>query len=252
MERWCGKVALITGAATGIGKATVSKLLENGMKVVGCGRRLEALQELESTFGSKGELTIIPCDVSKEDDVISMFSKIKEKYGGVDVCINNAGLSKSSPILSGKSEDWQLMFDVNVIGVLRITREAVASMKSKGAKECHIININSLSGHRVLPSARSHVYASSKFALTAITQGTRHELLDMQSELNCRVSQISPGLVETPFIGLHAGEERAAAIFSQLKALEAEDIAQTVVYQLGLPAHAQVQDVLIRPLQQTS
>ncbi|XP_067933981.1 dehydrogenase/reductase SDR family member 11-like [Watersipora subatra] len=247
MERWVGKVALITGAATGVGKATVNKLLKHGMKVIGCGRRLEALQELESALGSKGELTIIPCDVSKEDDVISLFSKIKEKYGGVDVCINNAGLGRNSPILSGKSEDWQTLFNVNVMGVLRVTREAVASMKAKGTEEGHIININSTLGHQVIPAARLHVYAATKFAVTAISQGTRYELLDEQPGLNCKVSQISPGLIKTPFLESYTSKETAEAAYRQAKALEVDELAETVVYQLGLPAHAQVQDVIMLP-----
>ncbi|XP_067950038.1 dehydrogenase/reductase SDR family member 11-like [Watersipora subatra] len=247
MNRWHDKVVLVTGASTGIGKATARRLLEHGMTVVGCGRRLEALQELEVELGSIGELTVIACDVSDEEDVVSMFSKINKKYGGVDVCINNAGLSYQSPILSGESADWQRMFNVNVIGVLTVTREAVKSMKAKRSEESHIININSLSGHKVINNPAIHVYSATKFALTAITQGTRFELQAEQPSVNCRVSQISPGLVETSFVYKALGEQRASTMFQSFKALETNDIAETVIHILELPAHAQVQDIILTP-----
>jgi len=248
MQRWIGKVALITGVSSGVGKETARRLLQNGVKVVGCGRRKDALQDVKDEMGTLGELMTVQCDVAEEEEVKSMFASINSKYGGVEICINNAGLSKDCPILSGSSEDWQTVMDVNVMGLLRVTRESVASMKSKGAKEGHIININSLSGHRVLPYAPNHVYSASKHAVTAITQGTRNELLSELPNLLCRVSQISPGLIQTPFVESAVGAEKAKPLFSGYQPLKPEDIAEIVISQLSLPQTVQVQDVLVRSI----
>ncbi len=133
MEKWSGKVAVVTGASVGIGAAVAEQLVGHGVKVVGCGRNLENLKEFASTLEKDAVKKIkapgcfkpFKCDVSKEDEVLALFDFVKSEFGALHICINNAGLGVASPLLSGKTEDFRLQTDVNVIGLLVVTREAV-------------------------------------------------------------------------------------------------------------------------------
>lgn len=181
-----------------------------------------------------------------------MFSAIKTLHQGVDVCINNAGLAHPEPLLSGKTELWRNMIDVNVIAMSICTREAYQSMKERNVDDGHIININSMSGHRVAPNSAIHFYAATKYAVTALTEGLRQELRESQTHI--RATSVSPGLVETEFaFRLHNNDpEKAAATYESLKCLKAEDLANAVVYILSAPSHVQIGDLQIRPTAQLS
>ncbi|XP_064022395.1 dehydrogenase/reductase SDR family member 11 isoform X2 [Pogoniulus pusillus] len=147
MERWTGRVALVTGASVGIGAAVARALVQHGMKVVGCARSVDKIEKLAAECQSAGYPgTLIPykCDLSNEEEILSMFSAIKTLHQGVDVCINNAGLARPEPLLSGKTEGWRTMIDVNVMAVSICTREAYQSMKERNIDDGHIININSV------------------------------------------------------------------------------------------------------------
>uniref|UniRef100_A0A667WPA3 Dehydrogenase/reductase 11b, tandem duplicate 1 n=1 Tax=Myripristis murdjan TaxID=586833 RepID=A0A667WPA3_9TELE len=167
-----------------------------------------------------------------------MFSTIRAQHQGVDVCINNAGLAHSELLLTGKTSGWRNMIDVNVIALSICTREAYQSMKERNVDDGHIININSISGHRVINYADFHFYSATKFAVTALTEGLHQELCEAGTHI--RASCISPGLVETDFFSrlYPNNNERAASC------LEAKDIAEAVRYVLSAPPHVRVKMLL--------
>ncbi|XP_041656181.1 dehydrogenase/reductase SDR family member 11-like [Cheilinus undulatus] len=254
MDRWRGRVALVTGASVGIGAAIAKELVRQGMKVVGCARDLEKLQNLAAeckSAGHSGVFVPYKCDLSKEEEILSMFSAIKAQHKGVDVCINNAGLGRPEPLLNGKTSGWKNMLDVNVLALSICTREAYQSMKERNVDDGQIININSVCGHHVYNFADAHFYTATKFAVTALTEGLRQELRGAKTHI--RATCISPGLVESEFaVRLYDGDaEKAAVFFANLKALEGIDIANAVTYILSAPPHVQIGDILIEPVEQS-
>ncbi|XP_061326037.1 dehydrogenase/reductase SDR family member 11 [Pezoporus flaviventris] len=255
MERWTGRVALVTGASVGIGAAVARALVQHGMKVVGCARSVDKIEKLAAECQSAGYPgTLIPykCDLSNEEEILSMFSAIKTLHQGVDVCINNAGLARPEPLLSGKTEGWRTMIDVNVMAVSICTRETYQSMKERNIDDGHIININSMNGHSVVPQSVVHFYSATKYAVTALTEGLRQELREAKTHI--RATCISPGLVETGFaFKLHDNDpERAAATYESIRCLKAEDMANAVIYVLSAPPHVQIGDIQMRPTEQIS
>jgi NADP-dependent 3-hydroxy acid dehydrogenase YdfG len=247
MIRWQGRVALVTGASCGIGAAIAESLVRYGMQVVGCARNIAEIQNLASRLkGEKGSLHAIQCDLTKEDEILAMFEEISKNFKGVDVCINNAGLSHCAPLLSGDTSQWRQMLDVNVLGPTICTREAVKSMRSRNVDDGHIVHIGSIVGHSVPANyTDGHFYSMSKFAVRALTEGHRNELRELGSHI--RVSSISPGLVETQFAIRMRGEERGKQLYSSFTPLQANDIVDGVIYVLSAPAHVQVHDIIIRP-----
>ncbi|KAG9265270.1 dehydrogenase/reductase SDR family member 11-like [Astyanax mexicanus] len=255
MERWKGRVALVSGASVGIGAAVVKELVQHGMKVVGCARSVDKIEKLAAECARSGfSGTLIPykCDLSVEEEIINMFSAIKSSHQGVDVLINNAGLALPEPLLTGRTSSWRTMIDVNVIALSICTREAYQSMQERNVDDGHIININSMSGHRVVQSADVHFYSSTKYAVTALTEGLRQELRDAKSHI--RATCISPGLVETEFAYRLYSEnpEKAAATYGSIKCLQAGDVASAVVYALSSPPHFQIGDIQMRAVEQVS
>ncbi|XP_021104333.1 dehydrogenase/reductase SDR family member 11 isoform X3 [Heterocephalus glaber] len=148
MERWRDRLALVTGASGGIGAAVARALVQQGLKVVGCARTVGNIEELAAECKSAGYPgTLIPyrCDLSNEEDILSMFSAVRSQHSGVDICINNAGLARPDSLLSGSTSGWKDMFNVNVLALSICTREAYQSMKERSVDDGHIININSAS-----------------------------------------------------------------------------------------------------------
>ncbi|KAM4701669.1 dehydrogenase/reductase SDR family member 11 isoform 1-T1 [Discoglossus pictus] len=255
MERWKGRVALVTGASVGIGAAVARALVQHGMKVVGCARSVDKIEKLAAECQSAGYSgTLIPykCDLSNEEEILSMFSAIKTLHQGVDVCINNAGLARPEPLLTGKTDGWRTMIDVNVLAVSICTREAYQSMKERSIDDGHIININSVLGHIYQCASQGHFYSATKHAVTALTEGVRQELREEKSHI--RVTSISPGLVETEFAYRLFDNDPSIAekLYSSIRCLEGVDIANAVMYALGTPAHVQVHEVIVRPTEQTN
>ncbi len=244
MEKWRGKTALITGAYVGIGGAISEELVKYGMNVVGCGRNLERLEEFAHSLKGPGHFIPVRCDISKEEEVLNMFKIAEDKYGGIHVWINNAGLNFDTTLLEGKTEDWRKVLDINVIGLSMVTREAVKSMKENGINNGHIINIGSLGGLRLEKDYHAaHMYYASKFAVRALTEGTRNEV--RAAGTNIRVSQISPGVVETEFQYRMRGPEKAKKMYGSIQTMEPKDIADSVVYVLSAPLHVQVTQLTI-------
>ncbi|XP_069124692.1 dehydrogenase/reductase SDR family member 11-like [Argopecten irradians] len=252
MERWTGRVALITGASVGIGAALARRLVKHGMKVVGCARNVQQIQDLANELkNEKGSLTAIKCDLTKEEEILDMFAKVKAEFGGVDVCVNNAGLAHNAPILSGETQQWREMLDVNVLGLSICSREAVKLMREKGIDDGHLILLNSMSGHRIINSSPGHFYSATKYMVTALTECLRQELNEIESHI--RVTGISPGMVYTEFQGrMFKDMSKGDAICTAYKTLEADDIVDSIVYALGAPGHVQVHDILLRPTEQST
>nr|KAF6455620.1 dehydrogenase/reductase 11 [Rousettus aegyptiacus] len=255
MERWRDRLALVTGASGGIGAAVARALVQQGLKVVGCARTVGNIEELAAECKSAGYPgTLIPfrCDLSNEEDILSMFSAIRCQHSGVDICINNAGLARPETLLSGSTSGWKDMFNVNVLALSICTREAYQSMKERKVDDGHIININSMSGHRVAPLSVAHFYSATKYAVTSLTEGLRQELREAQTHI--RATCISPGVVETQFaFKLHDKDpEKAAATYEHIKCLKPEDVAEAVIYVLSTPPHVQIGDIQMRPTEQVT
>ncbi|XP_065892266.1 dehydrogenase/reductase SDR family member 11-like [Dysidea avara] len=251
MEQWKGKVAIVTGASSGIGREVAKQLALNGMTVIGCARNQSRLEELsQEVTGASGKVVAIKCDVRKEEEILSMFDNIKTQFGGADVCINNAGLGRVSPLLSGTTEDWREQMEVNVLATCIITREFVKQLKERNCDAGHIIIMNSIYGHTVPAEAPVHIYSATKWALRAITEGIRQELRMMNSEI--KITQISPGHVYTEIFerAFNISKEEAKNIFDQIasEALYPEDIASTVLHVLSSPPRVQVHDMKVIPV----
>jgi NADP-dependent 3-hydroxy acid dehydrogenase YdfG len=242
-------VAMVTGASSGIGRAIALKLAQEGYRLALGARRLERLEELATELQALGaEVLIQAVDLRQEADILAFFQAIRQRWGGVDVLINNAGLGHKQSLLDGDTEAWRDMLEVNVLALCICTREATRDMRQRGGKG-HVVHISSMSGHRV--PGGSGVYSATKFAVRSLTEGLRQEL--RQVGLNIRVSSISPGFVETEFAAqYHQSQEKADALYSQFPVLQPEDIANTVAYILTQPDHVQIHDVLMRPTQQQS
>ncbi|XP_072026982.1 dehydrogenase/reductase SDR family member 11-like [Amphiura filiformis] len=251
MTRWTGRVALVTGAASGVGASVADKLVRHGMKVIGCdiqNVKLKAAQEKFSKEDSiKGTFEAFTCDLAKEDDILDMFQHIKSTHGGVDVCINCAAHAKNGPsLLEGATADWRSMLDVNVLGLCICTREAVRQMREKGTDDGHVIHIGSLSSHRVHPDPRIHFYAATKYMVRAVTEGLRQELCEIKSHI--RISCVCPGMIRTPFLYSVMPREAVDEFKANNPIIEPEDVADAVIYALHAPPHVQIHDMIIHPI----
>ena len=241
------RIALVTGASAGIGRAVAKELAQNGYLVVGCARRTERLEELAFELGEQG-LEFVPktCDLRSESSIVAMFEEIKAELGGVDVLINNAGLGHKAPLLSGETEHWREMLEVNILALCVCTREGVSQMRKRG-DDGYVIHISSMAGHRV--PGGSGVYSATKFAVRSLTEGLRMELRGLSSGI--RVSSISPGFVETEFAEQYSkSAEQARITYGRYKVLEAVDVAKQVSFLLNTPPHVQIHDLLVRPTEQ--
>ena len=249
MQRWKGRTALVTGASSGIGRAVALQLAKDGMTVVACARRAGRLEELTAEAASFGA-TIRPMavDLRREAAILEMFSAIRDLHGGVDVMVNNAGLGFDEPLMSGDTERWREILEVNVLALCVCTREAVADMRA-GRDDGHVIHVGSMAGHRVPRS--SGVYSASKYAVRSLTESLRLELRKAGSGI--RVSAISPGFVQTEFSERYNdSSEVGQATYGQFKCLTAEDVARAVRFVVSSPPHVQFHDLLVRPTQQPS
>ena len=238
------RVALVTGATSGIGWAVAERLWREGYRVMACGRRTERLEALDAACD--GELLVQPADLRVEADILAVFETVRACWGGVDVLVNNAGLGFGEPLISGDTEAWREMLEVNVLALCIATREAVQDMRRRG-DDGHVVHVGSMAGHRVPPG--SGVYSATKYAVRSLTEGLRQELRELGSDI--RVTSISPGFVETEFAAVYHRDPGAAErTYRQYKVLEAADVAEAVHYVVSQPVHVQVHDILLRPTRQ--
>jgi len=243
MDRWTNAVALVTGASEGIGEEVARRLHAEGMRVVGCARRVDRLQIMRERLG--GRFHPVACNLRNEADILHMFAEIETLWGGVDVLINNAGLGHHAPLLSGSTDHWREMLEVNVLALCVTTREAARQMHTR--RRGHVVHISSMAAHRVPPN--SGVYSATKYAVRSLTEGLRQELREAGSPI--RVTSISPGFVETGFArGYHKSEAKARETYERYPVLQPQDVADAVVHCLAAPQRVQVHDMLIRPTQQ--
>lgn len=240
------KTAIVTGATSGIGKATAIKLAENGYDLIITGRRKERLDELEKELKELGAEVLKYCfDVREFEEVKKHLGGLSGKWADIDVLINNAGgaLGKE-PIQDGAIEDWDAMIDTNVKGLLYVTKVLLPIMckNQKG----HIVNLCSIAGKQVY--SEGNVYCAAKHAVDAISKGIRIDALPY----NVKVTNICPGAVETEFsiVRFHGDTEKAAATYKGFTPLTAEDIADTIMYCVSLPAHVCINDLTIMPTAQ--
>ncbi len=245
MAKLDGKVAVITGASSGIGEATAEALAAEGASVVVAARREDRLSDLvERINGNGGKALPVECDVTDEEQAHSLIQKAKDEYGQVDILVNNAGVMQLSKVEKGLSDEWRRMFDVNVLGLLYATDAAVQVMKEQGSG--HLVNVSSVAGRR--SRATTGVYSGTKFAVNAISEALREELL----EDNIRVTMVEPGAVETE-LATHITDEEAQEALSgilELDILQPQDIANAIAYVVTQPERVSVNEVLIRPTQQ--
>ncbi|XP_049949034.1 dehydrogenase/reductase SDR family member 11-like [Schistocerca serialis cubense] len=241
IEKYAGRVALVTGASSGMGAAIAQELLKNGIHVVGLARRVELIKALE-VKGSPGKLYALQGDVGKEESILSAFKWIRENLNGVDILVNSAGTDYDTDFISGKTEHWRQMFEVNELGLAICTREAVQDMMRRGVDDGFIIHISSISAHIPTLSDGLGMHSANKSAVRVMAEGLRKDLVAKKS--NIRVGQISPGAVKTNAMNQ---SERWAQTFKTMPYLEAEDIAKAVVYMLSQPPRVQVHDIIIRP-----
>jgi NADP-dependent 3-hydroxy acid dehydrogenase YdfG len=239
------KIAFITGATSGIGRAAALALAEVGYQIIATGRRADRLAELEKEM--KQSVRTLQFDVRDKEAVQAAIGSLPEEWRQIDVLLNNAGNAHGlSPIQTGDVQDWEMMLDINVKGLLYVSREIIPLMISR--QKGHIINIGSVAGKEVY--ANGNVYCASKFAVDALTQGMR---LDLNKE-GIKVSEINPGLVHTEFseVRFKGDTERAATVYQGFEPLVAEDIADLIVFMVTRPPHVNLAEILILPTAQAS
>jgi NADP-dependent 3-hydroxy acid dehydrogenase YdfG len=240
------KVALISGASSGIGYSTAIALAKEGSKIVAGARRTERLKELKKTVESQGgEIIIQKLDVTKLEDC-NNFAKIAiEKYGNIDILINNAGIMPLSFFKNQKIDEWDRMIDVNIKGVIYCTSAAIPFMLEK--KSGHIVNISSIAGRTVFPAGT--VYCATKHAVTAFSEGLRQEF---SQRSNIRITCIEPGVVSTELNNTITDNSLESFLNSvkKMEPLQAKDIANTILFALQAPHYVNVNEIMLRPVQQ--
>lgn len=241
------RIALITGATSGIGEATARLLATNNFKLILCGRRKERLKVLVAELNQHTEVTSLAFEVRNQKEVAEAIAALPDEWREVDVLINNAGNAHGlDPIQTGSLEDWDAMIDINVKGLLYVTREVLPVMVKRNSG--HIINIGSIAGKEVY--ANGNVYCASKFAVDALTKGMR---IDLNAH-SIKVTAIHPGLVETEFslVRFKGDETRAASVYKGIEPLYGKDIADLILFAITRPAHVVIADMVVLPTAQAS
>lgn len=242
------KIALITGATSGIGEATAWSLAGNGFDVIITGRRNERLKDVKDKLEKEGNRVLALCfDVRVESEVKSAIENLPDNWKEINVLVNNAGLAAGlSTLQEGDTGDWNRMIDTNVKGLLYMTRY-VSPLMIKQEKG-HIINIGSIAGKEVYPNG--NVYCATKHAVDALTKGMRIDML----KHNIKVTQICPGAVETEFsiVRFHGDEERATKVYEGFDNLLADDVADCILFAVSRPAHVNINDMIVMPTAQAT
>jgi 3-hydroxy acid dehydrogenase / malonic semialdehyde reductase len=238
---------LITGATSGIGEATSELLASQGFSLILCGRRAERLEKLKIKLSTLTEIKILRFDIRNHEDVNEAFNSLPAEWQEIDILINNAGNAHGlDPIQNGNVDDWDAMMDINVKGLLYISRVVLPGMVNR--KSGHVINIGSIAGKEVYPEG--NVYCASKFAVDALSQGMRIDL----NEYNIKVTALHPGLVDTEFskVRFKGDELKARNVYRGMKPLTASDIAETIFFIISRPSHVTIADIVVLPTAQAS
>ncbi|HDM5442595.1 TPA: SDR family oxidoreductase [Staphylococcus aureus] len=225
------KIAVVTGAGSGIGEAIATLLHEEGAKVVLAGRNKDKLQNVANQL-AQDSVKVVPTDVTKKEEVDELIKIAQQTFGGLDIVINSAGQMLSSKITDYQVDEWDSMIDVNIKGTLYTAQAALPTMLEQSSG--HLINIVSISGFEVTKS--STIYSATKAAVHTITQGLEKEL----AKTGVKVTSISPGMVDTAITAAYNPTDR--------KKLEPQDIAEAVLYALTQPSHVNVNEITVRPV----
>ena len=241
------KIALVTGATSGIGRATARILAQNNYKIILCGRREERLIALKKELSEFTEIHTLCFDVRDKKVVFESINSLPSNFSKIDVLINNAGNAHGlSPIQDGDLDDWDAMIDINVKGLLYVSKAIIPKMIEQ--KSGHIINIGSIAGKEVYPNG--NVYCASKYAVDALNKSMRMDL----NPYGIRVGAIHPGMVETEFseVRFKGDKDKAANTYKGLKPLIAEDIADIIHFVISRPYHVNIADLIVLPTAQAS
>jgi 3-hydroxy acid dehydrogenase / malonic semialdehyde reductase len=242
------KIALVTGATSGIGKATALLLAKNGYDLIITGRRKDLLAGFEQELkAEKISVLALNFDVRDNNEVVKQIEALPEEWKQIDVLVNNAGLAAGlEPLWDGNLDDWERMIDTNIKGLLYMSRAVSRLMIAK--QSGHIINISSIAGREVYENGQ--VYCATKHAVEALSKGMRIDLV----KYNIKVTSILPGMVETEFsiVRFHGDEARAKKVYEGLTPLSADDIADAILWAVTRPAHVCINDMLIMPTAQAS
>ncbi|HFV7882166.1 TPA: SDR family oxidoreductase [Staphylococcus aureus] len=225
------KIAVVTGAGSGIGEAIATLLHEEGAKVVLAGRNKDKLQNVANQL-AQDSVKVVPTDVTKKEEVDELIKIAQQTFGGLDIVINSAGQMLSSKITDYQVDEWDSMIDVNIKGTLYTAQAALQTMLEQSSG--HLINIASISGFEVTKS--STIYSATKAAVHTITQGLEKEL----AKTGVKVTSISPGMVDTAITAAYNPSDR--------KKLDPQDIAEAVLYALTQPSHVNVNEITVRPV----
>ena len=233
------KTALITGATSGIGRATAHIFAKHGINLILCGRRQERLNSVQKALSRETDVHTLNFDVRDRKKTFEAIASLPKEFQNIDILINNAGNAHGlDPIQSGSLDDWDAMMDINVKGLLYVSKAVIPGMTER--KSGQIINIGSSAGKEVYPNG--NVYCGSKHAVLAITEGMRIDL----NPFGIKVGAINPGLVETEFSKVRfKGDAAADNVYKGYKALQPEDVAEVIYFAVSRPAHVNIADVLM-------
>lgn len=241
------QTALITGATSGIGKATAQLFAKNNIAIIICGRRKEKLDKLQQELSQFTKVHTLQFDVRYNQEVEKAINSLPDEFKHIDILINNAGNAHGlNSIQTGNIEDWDAMIDGNVKGLLYVSKSIIPQMVKRN--NGFIVNIGSIAGKDVYPNG--NVYCASKFAVNALNKGMRIDL----NQHNIRVCAIHPGLVETEFseVRFKGDTEKANNVYQGYKALQPEDIADIIHFVVTRPYHVNIEDLIVYPTAQAS
>jgi len=238
------KVALVTGASSGIGAETAVHLAEDGADVAVAARREERLEDVAERIEATGsEALVVPTDVSDDAEVEAMISTTVDELGGLDVLVNNAGVMLLESVADADTENWRTMVEVNLLGLMNATKAALPHLRDGG----HVVNVSSVAGR--VAGATSSGYNATKFGVNAFTEAFRQE----ETENGVRTTIIEPGFVATE-LAEHIPDdeirERSEEMTQQMDVLQPEDIARSIAFAVNQPEHVSINELLIRPTDQ--
>jgi NADP-dependent 3-hydroxy acid dehydrogenase YdfG len=237
------RIAVVTGASSGIGAASARQLAQAGFHVVAGARRADRLAPLAEEVGA----TTLALDVTDPASVAAFAAAVGDRHGHADLLVNNAGTGLGlDPIERGRDEDWQAMLDTNVVGLLRVTRAFLPLLRA--APRAHIVNLGSIAGFEVYPGGAG--YTASKHAVRAVTDTLR---LELNGE-PIRITEIAPGMVETEFslVRFRGDTAKADRVYAGVQPLTADDVADCVVWAVTRPPHVDIDYLVVRPLAQAA
>jgi NADP-dependent 3-hydroxy acid dehydrogenase YdfG len=238
-----GRVALVTGASSGFGEATALAFAETGAKLAICARRRDRLEALARRIG--GDVVIVEADLSKEAEAVRAVRETETHFGRLDILVNNAGVMYLGPVETADLAGWRHMFDLNVMGLMAATQAALPGMRAR--RDGHVVNISSTAGRIANPAAAG--YSGTKFAVNAFSESLRKEVY----KDNVRVTVIEPGVAATELrehVPDPAATQAIKAFADSVRQLQAEDVANAILFAVSQPDHVNINEILMRPTDQ--